>query len=123
MRLWHWTCDHGRHGIGIDGQIDPGPAYCLVWLTSDKKATREDLGLTSTILDCDRMSFLYEVDTENAEPWIGSDARDRMDAGLVADLECGRRAECWWISLEAVRGRLVTPRIRRGDRRPLRRRA
>lgn len=106
--LWHFTCDHGVHGIGRRGVIRRG-AYGVVWLTDDPKASRDDLGLTSTMLPCDRMEFRYSVRDHDAVRWLDSDVRAALPEKMRLDLEVGRRPSCWWVSREPVMGTLWQP--------------
>ena len=106
MRLYHWTCSHGFAGIGKRGLIRPH-AIGVVWLTDDPTATRQDLGLTSQIRPCDRMTFLYAVETIAAVPWLESDARARAPADRVADLESFGKPSAWWVASKPVRGVLL----------------
>lgn len=85
-------------------------SYGVVWLTNDRKATRGDLGLQSTILKCDRMQHCYEVETDAAEPWLMSAARRGLPADVIMSLEAGRRPGCWWVALQPVEGRLLRKR-------------
>jgi hypothetical protein len=62
--LYHYTCDHGHGGIQRDGWVKPGPDG-LVWLTDlppGRKGLRKALGLTSHMLDCDRMQYVFRVE-------------------------------------------------------------
>ena len=71
MNWYHYTCDHGHHGITVDGTllptrelIDPSvyqqtPAWRralldLIWLTDLDAPDRAALGPTSHSLTCDR---------------------------------------------------------------------
>jgi hypothetical protein len=91
MRFYHYTCDHGRKALGARGMLRPQPqpvlgGVRLVWLTDIAKPDREGLGLTSHLLDCDRLAYRYVVDAEpeswrewawrNAVPWV---ARMRLE--------------------------------------------
>lgn len=66
-RAWHFTCtDHGAPGIEADQAIVPGTDK-LVWasLLPPAFASRTGLGLTSTVLRCDRMAACFEVDRDD----------------------------------------------------------
>jgi len=86
--LYHYTCHHGRRGIGFSGFIVPTPSLWglpLVWLTDMRPPGREALGLTSHMLDCDRLAYCYKVDAPlGVEPWLES--RARADAPLLSVL-------------------------------------
>lgn len=80
---FHRTCEHSVAGIEEAGLLRPKPHpflgnIPLVWLTSQRGATRAMLGLTSHTLDCDRMAHLYRVLPEDHEriDWWGDVCRD-----------------------------------------------
>ncbi|MCP4244238.1 MAG: hypothetical protein GY772_27140 [bacterium] len=124
MKLYHFTCAHGRDGIGKRGTIKPlarlvsprvaRPIDNWVWMTADPDASRDDLGLTGATLPCDRMEFLYSIGKpRNAVPWIGSPVRAAMSPVMVGMLESHGRPECWWVSRSPQKARLV--RLRASD--------
>lgn len=62
--LWHYTCDHHVSGILTDGVVKPltGQGHPpLAWFTDLDVPHREALGLTSTILSCDRTRHRFRV--------------------------------------------------------------
>lgn len=84
--LWHYTCDHAARKI--DGVLTPGADRIeriaelakrglrvpwttrLVWLTDLDYPDRDALGLTSTLLTCDRTAHRYRVlDVDQCVPW------------------------------------------------------
>jgi hypothetical protein len=79
--LFHYTCDHGRHGIGdmgylrsvasLTGRRDLPDLARWIWLTDLDIPVRDALGLTSHLLGCDRTAHRYRVaDTPHmVEPW------------------------------------------------------
>ena len=76
MSLWHFTCDHGRQGIGRAGLVKPNRAAVppLAWFTDLPNPQREHLGLTSLILSCDRMAHRYRVlGSGDVIPWADAD--------------------------------------------------
>lgn len=106
-RLWHFTCDHGHNGIGARGELRPYQHPMIphlppmVWLTSAARPARTDVGLTSTMLSCDRLAHRYEVtDITTAEPW--SVVRQRVPAQIVATLEQHGRPGTWFVSFAPV---------------------
>ena len=104
MKLYHFTCDHGREGIGARGELTPQGDHpflgCrVIWLTSDPWPDRDAAGLTSDLVRCDRMEFRYVVsDLDRCRPWIGSPEREGTDPDVVADLERYGRPETWWLT-------------------------
>ncbi len=107
-RLWHFTCEHGRKAIGTRGILRPNvhgfmPGLgAVVWLTTDGAPDRDDVGLTSTTLDCDRMAYRYRVTTERPPvvPW--STARTFVDPQVVVDLESYADPSTWWLATAPV---------------------
>lgn len=77
--LYHFTCGHGAEQIREDGLIRPMSwfpagsgmvaAPNVVWLTSDPLPSRDAVGLTSTLLTCDRMEYRFDVGAVGAWPW------------------------------------------------------
>lgn len=110
--LYHFTCsDHGLPGIRNQGgllipnigvrRITPTP---IVWLTSDPEAAREDIGLSSTILTCDRMEARCEVkDTRRCMPWSYYAARRGVPVLIRDMLEFETKPDTWWVSEHPLR--------------------
>ena len=63
MRLLHRTCDHGKRRIEADMMLyAPNVAYRgLIWLSDLPNPTPAEIGLTSYILNCNRMEWVCEV--------------------------------------------------------------
>lgn len=83
MKLYHYTCDHGAAGIGLIGTVQPRTCPWalelppVVWLTDLARPDRDGLGLTSTLLTCDRLAYRYIVtDPTVAAPW--AEVADRV---------------------------------------------
>lgn len=105
MRLYHFTCSHRARLIAQDRQLIPhAHPYLdgrpLVWLTDLDELRPGDavaLGLTSTMLHCDRTEWRCQVDADDALPW---DAwwRGRVDPVTVSALTFGRRPAHWWVA-------------------------
>lgn len=114
--LFHFTCSHGRRGIGKIGLAMPNahpllPLKPLVWMTTDDVPDREANGLTKRILTCDRTAYRYRVtDSSSAVPWLASKQRLELEwfgELILADLEADPRApELWWVSYDPVPVRL-----------------
>jgi hypothetical protein len=69
MRLYHYCCSHSLEGIRKDGFLRPWRQVALgdvplVWLTDLEVPDRKALGLTSDLLDCDRLEHRVVVDVE-----------------------------------------------------------
>lgn len=117
MRLWHFTCMHGFAGLGAHGTLQPSP-HCfipalgpIVWLTEDPDPDRDAVGLTSTILDCDRLQFRYRVlSASRAIPWAA--VRHLVPLDVLRDLESFGKPETWWISRAPIRAVLDDDRAR-----------
>lgn len=64
--LYHYTCEHGAAGIEASGLIEvrrqpPEGQVTLTWLTDLEAPNRNALGLTSHIVQCDRLTYRFEV--------------------------------------------------------------
>ena len=103
MKLYHYTCDHGAEGITRSGFIVPARQVWLggvplVWMT-DTPASRQALGLSSTMLKCDRMAHRFMVlEPVDAVTW--QSVRDNYPRPRVQTLEAaaGSRPARWWVS-------------------------
>jgi hypothetical protein len=107
-RLWHFTCTHGWNGLGLRGVARPNlhlmiPALGpVVWLTDDPDPERDAVGLTSSMLDCDRLQFRYRaLGASKCVPW--SSVRSLVPPAVLRDLESFGKPESWWISREPLR--------------------
>ena len=113
--LYHFTCDHGHSAIGERGRLMPGPFDVpgigqVIWLTDDPKASRDDLGLTSTLLSCDRMQYLYRTTGPyRAIRWV--DIRGRCRSQWRTDIESFGRPSVWWIAKQSIPVRLMEPKL------------
>lgn len=113
--LWHFTCDHGRKGIGEHGILQPHQHILLpsllpvVWLTSNARPARDDVGLTSQTLSCDRLAHRYRVtDSRLTVAWSAIRARHAAIApDVVADLERYGEPSTWWLSFGPIRAELA----------------
>ena len=96
--LFHYCCDHSNAKIEADnGILRPGITGFL-WLTDLYPPIRAALGLTSTILDCDRMTNCWQVDEPTqAVRWVA--VRKHMP-DLAVELESapGAAPMHWWVS-------------------------
>ncbi|MGH9252915.1 MAG: hypothetical protein ACRD0W_25905 [Acidimicrobiales bacterium] len=98
MTLYHYTCDHGAARIGDSGILQPHLG--LVWLTDLDVPMREALGLTSHILNCDRIVHRYRVtDTASCQRWLTYLGRRWQ---LDLELADGARPAHWWVSEQPV---------------------
>jgi hypothetical protein len=116
--LWHYTCYHGRRGIGKEGVLlsiaarfggVPGvPAEVrrnleLIWLTNLDVPHADALGLTRRVIRCDRTRYRYRVtDPAAAAPWM--DVRADYPPEFVTTLEgvAGVMPRHWWVATQPV---------------------
>jgi hypothetical protein len=134
--FWHFTCDHGRRGIGDTGmlvsastQVDPDrlhrlPAWRralmdIIWLTDLDVPDRLALGLTSKMLDCDRTAHRYRATTYKPIRYV-SFRRD-LPKRLRDELEdaSGALPMHWWMAytpVSVVYDPLPVPALAGGDR-------
>lgn len=107
--FWHFTCGHGRRGIGLHGLIKPNPATGLSWFTDLRTPRRIELGITSHLIDCDRLRYRYRVlEPSKLQPWRDVITDPDMVAALTADGLT--RPDHWWVATEPVLAQLVTRR-------------
>lgn len=112
--LYHYTCEHSFAALGIGTvTLYPGGspeaaernkdkgiwASRLVWATDLAIPDRAALGLTSYILDCDRMSYRYRiVSPEVMVPWhvlarlLTREMREEIES------QPGSRPMHWWVT-------------------------
>lgn len=114
MTLFHYTCDHGHAQLGPESALVPaidiiGPGRDapwtaqFVWLTDMDTPDRNALGLTSNILNCDRLSHRYRVVDEHSCVWWPEYAA-RLHASTRHEIEDadGARPRHWWVALQPV---------------------
>ena len=120
MRLFHYTCEHGRAGIGDNGWLRPAQTFWggepLIWLTDMDVPDRVGLGLTSHILSCDRLDYRYVVEALAAYPWLTSPFRIAAPWFAVVALEGieGVKPHHWFVSDRRLRARFDTGYAKRG---------
>lgn len=109
MRLYHYTCSHGRRAIGDIGEVLPPvllrpdlsfpPFGILAWFTDLTIPDRGALGLTSTLTRCDRTRYRYRVtaDPSSLRPWV---AVRHLFPSLLVDMleETPADPARWWVS-------------------------
>jgi hypothetical protein len=120
LTLYHYTCTHGREGIGDSGTLvgarhlippTEHPAmndwraamFDLVWMTDLSFPIRGALGLSSYTLRCDRTEFRYRVTNAcTARHW--PDVRRSFDPRIRRGLETELAAMPmhWWVSTVPV---------------------
>lgn len=99
--LYHFTCDHGRLGLGDGGMLLPPKRlirqlpvvpswqrrmFDLIWMTDLERPNRDGLGLTSYSLGCDRTQYRYRVtQTVAVDRWF--DVRRDFPAKYRDELE------------------------------------
>lgn len=117
--LYHWTCRHAYDALGESGELLSGShfistidyltlplvamhATTAVWLTDiamPSSIAREQLGLTSKVVDCDRMAYRYRAaQQDRIVPW--SDMSRHWPAWVIRALESveGVDPSRWWCS-------------------------
>jgi hypothetical protein len=124
MRLWHYTCDHGRQAIGARGNLVPPPyeganvaerfGQQFAWYDRDDRPVWLTAGnFTSTGIPhnpqmCDRSACRYLVTApELAEPWLPSRCRAQAPRWLVRGLERSGDPAQWWIAQVPIPARLA----------------
>lgn len=121
-RLFHYTCQHGRKGLGEIGLVtptsmlnpeavaDPAEDPILwwlqrrVWFTDLATPNRHALGLTQNFTRCDRTRWRYRLTVEPEDtglvPWV--DVRRDVPSSIRELLEHspGARPRHWWVALD-----------------------
>lgn len=107
---WHYTCEHKVDDIEATGVVLPQTQQTLgglqvAWFTNMPSASRQALGLTSHMLNCDRMSHLFRVipvDEHKVVEWAR--LRDKLSRPMIVRLEAARgtRPMFWGVAAEAV---------------------
>ena len=112
VTLYHRTCEHRIGEILEAGELRPNPhpilGYSFIWLTSLPSATREQLGLSSHSLECDRMTHLLKIeDGAGIIPWNA--IRNHMPVDAVRQLEAskGSLPACWWVGAQPLKFEVV----------------
>lgn len=105
VALWHFTCEHGRRGIGKRGLLVApigNPLFGgarIIWLTTEAEPDRERTGLTMHTTRCDRMTYRYRVlQPERCTPWLACPWREIARPRVVADLESFGDPEHWYVT-------------------------
>lgn len=105
-RLYHYTCSHGRDAIGEMGVLIPNRHPFLkrsfVWLTDMEVPDRDALGLTSTILSCDRLEYSYEVIEESIKQCMPFSRFKKLSNTVVEDLARYAQPSHWWVSTRPI---------------------
>lgn len=113
--FWHYTCAHGRQGIGTLGVLrSPGVLkpearrpglsederlmLALIWVTDLPVPDIEGLGLTKQILSCERWTHRYRITNHRPiMPFADMQYRFSLDAQM--DLLTGdAKPEHWFVS-------------------------
>lgn len=125
VTLYHFTCRHSAERIDADGEIRPmiewadldhallrrgmprtglAHAPAVWWATYDPNATRAALGLTSTIISCDRTERRYEftIDADDAMPWLVFAAQYHANRDWTNVLRVGADPTTWVVGTEPV---------------------
>lgn len=104
IALYHYCCSHSRADIGKRGVLRPHyQPYLdrsLIWFTDLAEPDREGLGLTSTIIACDRTEFRYRVtDERTCLPFSAWWQAERIDPLVVSELTFPpKRPKHWYVS-------------------------
>ena len=108
MRLYHYACAHTRKAVGTRGMLQPHPQPVLgglrvLWLTDQEVPDREGLGLTSLMLDCDRIAYRYIVDCD-AVRYLDIRMVLHPMSRMTLETVPGARPDLWWMVSESVLG-------------------
>lgn len=81
------------HRVEIESTLGTG-ARCL-WLTDLEAPSADSVGLTSSMLACDRLAYRYIVQTRAAIPW--AELRGRVSRTVIETLERYGEPSHWWV--------------------------
>lgn len=119
MRLYHYTCHHARDQIVVSMILKPNKRSYgkLLWLTDLDRPAVHALGLTSYMLNCDRIAYKITVDTDLARPWTVWAHENKVPSlvRLALDGSDGAQPRNWWISTEPVPVLSVEPTWSKND--------
>jgi hypothetical protein len=118
MKLYHYTCQHGRDAIGTAGTVQPLAMWApqaaqrlaeplrwmteLAWFTDLAQPDREGLGLTMLTSPCDRTAYRYQaVELAGVVRWLDV-WRDYRPHAVLLHLADGVRPGAWWVAREPV---------------------
>lgn len=112
----HYCCRHSRAKIeDSHWQLQPG-LDGLIWLTDLAWPRRFALGLTSTVITCDRTEWRMTVqDSPDITPWATFADAAHLERQFRRYLEFGRASEHWFVSvnpLEVITAEPVPPERR-----------
>lgn len=110
MNLYHYTCVHRARLIGQRGTLNPNPqpfldGRALVWLTDLAEPDRDGLGLTSSMLHCDRTEIRYTVvDSQNVAvmSWHQWAEIEHIPRNVRSALEFGGKPLHWYVALGPI---------------------
>lgn len=98
--LYHYTCRHFAARIGVQGLLRVSPVTGVLWLTDLDSPVAGALGLTSTILACDRTEARFVVDDPDDTVTAWLELRRSAPRYVVEALESapGAMPRHWWIA-------------------------
>lgn len=119
--LYHYCCEHSAEKIGTSSgllvvvplrmllrdsetrtELLPGVGR-YVWFTDLAKPVRSALGLTSTLLDCDRTQHRYRVvDSSSIRPWVTVRRDEAKELRALLEGAPGVRPRHWFVSSAPV---------------------
>lgn len=117
MTYWHYTCDHGRRGIGATGLLIPLEAqlpslvprdatarlmFSLIWLTDLPEPDIPGLGLTSHNLNCERWTHRYRVTDDTGIAPFARIQHLFPAPAQVRLLRDGARPEHWFVAFRRI---------------------
>jgi hypothetical protein len=109
VKLYHFTCIHRALMIGRRGTLQPYRQPVLggravVWATDMPEPDADALGLTSTILPCDRTEVRYLIREPDAfTPWFQWWPSNVHPTAASALTYPPKRPARWWVAVEPVR--------------------
>lgn len=99
QRLYHYTCSHSIEEIDRTGRLEPNNGF--IWATDLYPPIRGALGLTSTILKCDRLAACYLVDPGKFVRWMAI-RKEQPRWMLQLEESDGAMPMHWFVSRDPV---------------------
>ncbi len=111
MKLYHWTCNHGRPGIEASGVVEPRflrGLGTLAWFRSGPHPDPLRTGLLSRCsgvgTDRYRAAWRFVVlEPEKCQPWRSSDARKKSESWAPRQIERLGNPWNWYVATESAR--------------------
>lgn len=118
--LYHFTCEHTRQLLGEHGVLLPASQLGiplalvatadLIWATDQEAPDAQALGLTRTLVKCDRTAHRYRIlQPHNFQRWGRLRASYPQELVDALELSPGAAPAHWWVSRVPIAAALDQP--------------